>query len=131
MTGPFRSIVPPESAGTLDQKVDRGEIGDQGVEVEIQRLLYHLGRDEHPAGALGGTAILAERSGHSTLDVQSIRKRETGMEEVGRQPTVCQRRMCVECVVHRIANVEHSLTGACSALDGVQPLVRSPQKAHR
>ena len=40
--------MPPQPPGALDHQVDRREIRKHYVEIEIEGLLNHLGRDEHP-----------------------------------------------------------------------------------
>ena len=57
----FSPFVPPEPARALDQQIDRGQVADQYVEVQIERLLDDLRRDQHLARAFGGRAVLSER----------------------------------------------------------------------
>ena len=88
--------------------------------VQIERLLDHLRRDQHLAGPRVGRAALAERRGHVLLDLQPIDERESGMEQAGIETARLEGGVRLERVVHRIADVEDGLAGACRTLDFVQ-----------
>lgn len=44
---PSLSLMAEDTAGALEEEINRCKVGDHGVEVEIERLLYDLGRDEN------------------------------------------------------------------------------------
>ena len=58
-----RPVVPVQPADTLQEHVDRGEIGDQQVGIDIERLLERLGGDDErrPRGRVLAEALLDRR----------------------------------------------------------------------
>ena len=76
----------PQSSRPLNQEVDRCKVGDERIEVEIQRLLDDLGCDEHLASAVVALAIilsaaLAEHPLDSLFDFQAVYKRKPCMKQ--------------------------------------------------
>src|ERR1035437_5260897 len=83
-------VMTPDSSEPLDEEIDRGERGDQGVEVEIERLFDDRGCDQHrstwpsrvPNCAACGVVARAE-AGHDTLAVIFlVGFEESGVEDV-------------------------------------------------
>ncbi|MCY1290915.1 hypothetical protein D9M70_400810 [compost metagenome] len=73
--------MPLQTASALDQQVDRGHIADHGIEVQIEGLLHHLGRYQHPALTLCSTGVLAEQLQGALLDIQPVAHGEAAMEQ--------------------------------------------------
>ena len=44
---PLRTLVSVQAAGALQKQIDRRDVGDHQVEVEVKTLLDHLGGDEY------------------------------------------------------------------------------------
>ena len=126
-------MVPPQPARTLDQQVNRREIGDQGIKVQVQRLLDYLCGDQNLAGSLRGGAELglAERINHPFLDLQAIDECETSVEDLRSEPSGHQGGVGFESVIDRVANVEHGLAAASCLLDCGQRLLRGAEESHR
>jgi len=67
-------------AGALDHQVDRREVGDQDVEIEVKRLLHHLGGDEHLAAPPLGVAGRTEAIDDTPFNVESVTETEACMK---------------------------------------------------
>ena len=77
-TGP--ALMPPEATRTLHDKVHRREIGEDRIEIHVERLLHHLRGNEDAAGADCFSALPAEVSNDVVLDNLAIALGEAGVE---------------------------------------------------
>ena len=46
------TAMPVKTARTLNQQIDRRQIAYEDIEIQIERLLDHLGRNQYPARTL-------------------------------------------------------------------------------
>ena len=76
--------VPPvtvKPAGALDDEIDGRKIGNHSVEVEIQRLLHHLGGNQDLTLALFVIALFAKSIQHLLFDCKAAGQGEAGVEQ--------------------------------------------------
>ncbi len=83
----------PQPAGALEEGIDRREIGDHQVEIEVERTLGDLGRHQHPAAPSLRRRLLAEPGPHPVLDREAVAHGEAGVEEVGIEARLRQARL--------------------------------------
>jgi len=67
--------MPPEPARPLYDEIGRGKVGHHQVKIEIEALLDHLRRHQHPPLSLLGATIATEPSQNRPLDVLPIANR--------------------------------------------------------
>ena len=108
----------PEATGALDNEVDRRQVGDDQVEVEIERLLDNLRRDQEVSGALLWRAGLAEAGERAVLDRLAVAERKPAMEQLCRDAG-WHRLEGSNCVADRVADIERRLPGS-SGRDGAR-----------
>ena len=76
-----RAVVPVHTAQPLQQQVDRREVTDQQVEVDVQRLLRDLGgHDDMPRWARPA-AVWAEPLNEQPVPEPAVRDGEPGVRE--------------------------------------------------
>ena len=71
-------VVTVQATRTLDQHIDWREVADHCVEVEIQRLLHHLGRNQHPVAPAG--ILLAESREGIVLPIDPVAERKASVK---------------------------------------------------
>jgi len=76
-------MMTPTATRSLYDQVDRRKIADEQVEVEIERLLRDLSRDEYTSFSVRVCAVRPERFQDATFAIKSITERETSVKEEG------------------------------------------------
>jgi len=72
-----------QPAAPLQEQIDRAQVGDQEIEVEVEALLDDLRRDQQPALALGARPVVGQ---DLALDGASVAAPEPRMEQLRRKP---------------------------------------------
>ena len=81
--------MPVHAAGPLQHQVYRCQVADHEVEIQVQALLDHLGRDQD--GPVGPIAVLAETRYGTSLPAVSLLEGELRVKQIHLHPVGHQR----------------------------------------
>ena len=114
------AAVAAQAAGTLNDTVDGCQVGDEQIEVNVERLFDHLRGDEQPAGTLFSGAVFAKGAQHAGFHVQPVAQRKAGVEQqqvFGRQHSL-ELRKRGQRIGHRVADPADALARCECLCDG-------------
>ena len=99
-----------QAAGTLQHTVNRRQIGEQHVKVDVQRLLGDLGGDHQPALARSMVARVTKIGQYLLFFFQPVAQRKARVEQryLRSRDGRGQARIGAHCVGHRVANPSHA-----------------------
>ncbi len=73
--------MPPQPSGALDHQVDRREVRDHQIEVEVEALFYNLRCNEYPTVPHLGAPRAAEGTHNFGFDALAVEHGEARVEE--------------------------------------------------
>ena len=103
----------PQPAGPLNDQVNRRQIGDHQIEIDVERLLGDLGGHEDAPVALFGRRARTEQLQCRALDLEPVEQRELRMEQHRIEANRRQGAMRLVGIPHRVAQVEDGASCFC------------------
>ena len=99
------------SADALENEIDRGQVGDQKIEIQIQGLFHYLCCNEHFSLPILAFRVLSKMLKDHALKIHPVAHGKTGVKQKHivliqfflRAEDVFQPLKSLQCIIHRIS----------------------------